>query len=110
MKKTVKVVLLSLLIFPGVGHLFLKKYTVAAAFIGSFVYLLMGLVSDILEKTQEVMDSVVKGDIPMDISHISQALVDTEVLSNTNMSTMSYILLFIWVLAAFDAYRIANKD
>ena len=109
MKKTVKVILLSLLVFPGAGHLFLKKYAIAAAFFVSFAYILIGLIKDIHEKTQKIMNSVVNGDIPMDISAITEALIDNGVLNNSNMSTMSGLLLFIWLFSAFDAYRIANK-
>lgn len=110
MKKTVKVTLLSLLVFPGVGHLVLKNYALATAFAASFAYLMIGLIKDIYEKTQEVMDRVVSGEVAMDAASISQALNDKDVLNNPNLSIISFILLLIWVFAAFDAYRIANKN
>ena len=109
MKKTTKVTLLSLLVFPGVGHLFLKKYAVAVAFIASFSYLIMGLLYETYEKVEKIIDRIMEGEIPMDVAHINRALIDSEVLSNSNMPIMSYILFFIWILAAFDANRIANK-
>ncbi|TWX71777.1 hypothetical protein ESZ36_00645 [Colwellia demingiae] len=110
MKQTTKVILLSLLVFPGIGHLVLKKYAIAIGFIASFAYLLLGLVKDIHDKTQQVIESMIRGEIPMQVSAIRQALIDHGALDNPNLTTIGYILLIIWVLAAFDAYRISNNS
>ncbi len=110
MKQSTKVALLSLLVFPGVGHLVLKKYAIAVAFSASFAYLLLGLVKDIHDKTQQVIESIIRGEIPIEISAIQQALIAQGALENPNLSNIGYMLLLIWALAAFDAYRIANKD
>jgi len=110
MKQSTKVTLLSLLVFPGIGHLVLKKYAIAVAFIASFAYLLLGLVKDMHDKTQQVIQSIVRGEIPFEISAIQHALIDQGVLENPNLSNIGYMLLLIWALAAFDVYRIANKD
>ena len=110
MKQSTKVTLLSLLVFPGIGHLVLKKYAIAFGFIASFAYLLLGLVKDIHDKTQQVIESIIRGEIPIEVSAIRQALIDQGALENPNLTNISYILLIIWAIAAFDAYRIANKD
>ena len=110
MKKTVKVVLLSILVFPGVGHLVLKKYVIAAAFIASFVYLLLGLFNQVMNKTQPVIDAIIQGEIPIELTAIRQALIEQGVLESSEFSTMGFLLLLIWAIAAFDAYRIANKS
>ena len=110
MKQSTKVTLLSLLVFPGVGHLVLKKYTIATGFMASFAYLLLGLVKDIHDKTQQVIDGIIRGEIPIELSAIQQALINHGALENPNLTKVGYILLIIWVFAAWDAYRIANKD
>jgi len=110
MKKSTKVTLLSLLVFPGVGHLVLKKYAIAAGFIISFTYLLLGLIKDIHNKTQQVIESIIQGDIPMEISAIREALVNNGALENPDLTIIGYLLLLIWGIAAFDAYRITNKN
>jgi hypothetical protein len=108
MKKTAKVILLSLFVFPGLGHLFLKKYAVALAFIASGLYLLLSLINGIIDKSQQVVDSLLKGEIPLEIVAIRQALEEHGVLEEPQQVTVIYLFLFIWVLAAFDAYRIAK--
>lgn len=110
MKQSTKVTLLSLLVFPGIGHLVLKKYAIAIGFIASFAYLLLGLVKDIHAKTQQIIESIIRGEIPIEVSAIRQALIDQGALENQNLTNISYMLLIIWAIAAFDAYRIAKKD
>lgn len=110
MKETTKVTLLSALVFPGIGHLVLKKYLIALAFIVSFSYLLLGFITEIVEKAQHVIDSVVRGDIPMELIAIRQALIDQGTLDSPNLSTNVFLLLLIWIIATFDAYRLAKKD
>ena len=109
MKQTTKVTLLSLLVFPGVGHLVLKKYVIAIGFFASFTYLLLGFIKEIHDKTQQVIDSMIRGEIPMEVSAIRQALIDQGALENPNLATLGYVILIIWVAAALDAYRIAKK-
>lgn len=110
MNKTTKVTLLSALVFPGLGHLLLKKYIIAFAFILSFAYLLLGLVSKVLNKSQQVVDSIMRGDVALDITAIRQALIDQGVLDGPHLTTSAFLLLFIWGIATFDAYRLAKKD
>jgi hypothetical protein len=110
MKKTTKVTLLSLFLFPGAGHLLLKKYPVAAGFILSFTYLLISIIKEIHNKMQQVIESIIQGEIPMEINAIREALIEKGALEISNLTVISYLLLIIWCIAAFDAYRIANKD
>jgi len=110
MKKSTKVTLLSLFVLPGIGHLVLKKYAIAAVFMISFIYLLLGLIKDIHNKTQQVIESIIQGEIPMDISAIREALIDNGALENPNLTIIGYLLLLIWGIAAFDAYRIVKKN
>jgi len=110
MKQSTKVTLLSLLVFPGVGHLVLKKYAIAIGFIASFAYLLLGLVKDIHDNTQQIIESIVRGELPIEVSAIRQALIEQGALENPNLTNIGYVLLIIWAIAAFDAFRIANKE
>ena len=110
MKKITKVILLSLLVFPGVGHLVLKKYLIAIAFMSCSAYLLLGFIKELHNKTQHLMDSIIRGEISIEISVIYQTFIEQGALENSNFTTISYLFLIIWTMAAFDAYRIANKS
>jgi len=110
MKKATKVTLLSLFVFPGAGHLLLKKYAIAAGFIISFTYLLLGLIKKVHNKTQQVIESIIQGEVPMEISAIREALIAKGALEHPDMTFISCLLLIIWCIAAFDAYRIATRN
>ncbi|MBU2870462.1 hypothetical protein [Colwellia sp. E2M01] len=110
MKQSIKVLLLSLFVFPGAGHIFLKKYPLAFVFILSTLYLLFDFIKALHEVAQKIVDDVLLGKIAMDLSAIHQALQTKLVIDYNNFSTVSYLLLLLWIIAAFDAYRIANKS
>jgi hypothetical protein len=110
MKKTTKVILLSLLVFPGVSHLVLKKYLIAITFMSCSTYLLLSLIKELHNKTQHLMDSIIRGEISIEISVIYQTFIEQGALESSNFTTISYLFLIIWTMAAFDAYRIANKS
>lgn len=109
MKKTIQVTLLSLLVFPGVGHLALKKYVLALGFFASFAYLLLSLINEISDKIHPLYTQILSGKVAIELSAIRQALIEQGALENAHLTTLSYLLVAIWLVAAVDAYRIANN-
>jgi len=109
MKKTTKVTLLSLIVFPGIGHLVLKKYEIALGFIASFAYLLLSFIGDIINRSQKVIDSIIRGEIPLEINAISEALAKQGILASEQQPILVYLLLALWIFAALDSYRLAKK-
>ena len=109
MKITTKVTLLSLLVFPGLGHIILKKYAIALAFIASFSYVLLSLVNKVVEKSQKIIDDLIRGEIPLEVNAISEAITQQGILGGQQQTFAGYLLLIIWLIAAFDAHRMAKK-
>jgi len=109
MKKTKKAVLLAILVFPGAGHIYLKKYLPAIGFIGAFAFLLSIIISSLVERAEKVSQKIVSGDIPLDVAAISQALAEQSANSGQQSSFTAYALLFIWLFAIFDTYRLARQ-
>jgi hypothetical protein len=109
MKKTSKAVLLSLLVFPGAGHIFLKKYLPASGFIVVFAYLLSIVIKKLIERSEEISQMIISGEIPLEINAISQALNEQSANAGAQMGFSGYALLFIWLFATFDAYRLAKQ-
>lgn len=110
MNITTKVTLASLLIFPGIGHFILKKYLIGFSFVLSFLYLLYGFITQLIEKSQEVVDSIIRGEIPLEVTAISEAISHQSLANSNSQVIAGYLLVFIWGLAAFDAYRLAKKS
>lgn len=73
-------------------------------------YLLLSLIKELHNKTQHLMDSIIRGKISIEISVIYQTFIDQGALKNSNFITISYLFVNIRTMAAFDAYKIANKS
>ncbi|GHE83113.1 hypothetical protein [Thalassotalea profundi] len=106
MKKSIKAALLSALIYPGVGHFFLKKYKHCIVFLVAFTVPLFFIVSEIITKAQYIVDQINKGVIPLNVPAISQALNDSMAGNNPQeLNIKIYVLIIIWLLSVIDAYR-----
>lgn len=104
MKKSTKAALLSALVFPGIGHLYLKQWVVgllllivavvATGYIGTVV---MGTASVIVEKIQS-------GAVPPDIDTIT-ALVQQQTSGiEQSIDTAKIIWLICWVVGIAGSY------
>ena len=115
MNKAVKAVLLSAFIFPGTGHLLLKRYISAAILATTALTATYLLVAKALENAMLIVDKIQRGEVAADITTISE-LVSQQPSNEGLLSTdlMTSILLIIWLVAIIDCYRIGrslkNKD
>ncbi len=111
MKKAIKAALLSAFVFPGLGHLLLKRYISAAilattAFTASYL-----LISKILEDAMQIVDKIQHGDLPADVITITE-LVSQQTDGNDLLSSniMTSVLLITWLVAIIDCYRIGRSQ
>ncbi|MDP2562050.1 hypothetical protein [Psychrobium sp. 1_MG-2023] len=110
MKKTTKAVVLSIVVFPGAGHIFLKRYKTAALFLGIFGAAAVMIISNILSRAQLIADRIIAGEIPPDFTTILQEVAkQSEVYSSHHQTIISFSLLILWQLCTFDAYRCAKR-
>lgn len=106
MNKPLKAILLSLLIFPGAGHLFLKKYSYAFIYIFCTLISLSLLLRDTMSNVQTVLDKVSRGEVVADLSDIIELMSSQ---SGNAISTVNPVLVFLlitWLLSGIDAYRL----
>ena len=104
-KYSIKAALLSGLVFPGVGHLYLRRWLrgvvlAAGAFAASYF-----LVSVAVNSAVDIAGKIQAGDVPPNAEAIS-ALVSKASKSNersTDIATM--ILLALWAIGIVDSYR-----
>lgn len=110
MNQTRKALWLSVLVFPGSGHLLLKKYPMAAALIaaaGAAVYFLVGYT---LSKAQAIADKIASGEVGLDMDRI-MALITAPPPPElaTYLSIATYVLVISWIIGIADCYRITKK-
>lgn len=105
MNKAIKAALLSAFVFPGAGHLLLKRYISAVILtLSTFTAIYLQL-SEMMENIAPIMAQIQRGEIAPDIAAITASLVQPSV-----NSSVTIILLVIWLTAIVDAYRLGRKQ
>jgi len=111
MKKSSKAALLSGLLFPGIGHLFLKAYFRGYALLVTALVALSVIIRTAYQQAQLIVDQVLSGDVAMDSAAITQAVADS---ANTTDSLISNIAVFVlaicWLAGIIDSYRLGLRD
>ncbi len=108
MKKSKKAVLLSALVFPGLGHLFLKRYGTGLLLIGIASAATYLLIVNTVERSLRIMDDIQNGtqlntaDLASLVSH--QSAGQTSQL----LDMAPTILLICWIIGIVDSYRIGR--
>ncbi len=104
MSKSIKAVLLSALVFPGLGHFFLKKPTTAAVLAGCAFVSLYWLVSAVEERTQRIIEQIQSGEVQLDTAAIAELVSKQAAAAETPMA----VIVMLWLVAIIDAYRLGR--
>jgi hypothetical protein len=103
--KSVKASLLSGLVFPGLGHFYLKKYgrgaLLAACAAGSLAFLIM----DILERARQVAVLIQRGEVASNLDAISSAVSSQSAGNESQLNFVLFVLLLTWLFGVIDSYR-----
>ena len=110
MKIEYKAALLSALVFPGVGHVYLKKYPIALGFICASAYLVLTLINLLSNIIESMTLKINSGEIALNIDAITHAVSKHVAELPAEYSSISYALLFIWCFAIADSYRLGMKS
>ena len=114
MNKPVKAALLSALVFPGVGHFFLKKYIAGGVLAGTALVALYVLVSAAVERAVQITDKIQRGEVQLDVAALDFASIAELVSSQPagpedqllNIATAA--LLVCWLVGIVDSWRVGR--
>lgn len=104
MKRSTKAVLLSALVFPGLGHLYLKRWVAGGLIICIAAFSVYYIFSIAMDIALDVSQQIETGAIPADITTISD-LVSLQ-LSGMEQTTdlASIVLLLCWIAGIVGSY------
>jgi hypothetical protein len=110
MKKTTKAVLLSLLIFPGLGHLISKAFARGLLWFCSAAAVIGVLTVKAMHIAQTIAASL-NVSTGLDINQLLDTANQITAQHNPNglLNVMSWMMGLIWIAAAVDAYRLAKR-
>lgn len=106
MKKSIKASLLSALVFPGLGHLFLKKYIPGITLSGTALAAVYIIITKTVERAMQIADKLQSGEIPADASVITDLVTKQSQGAETQtLNIATVILLIVWLIGIVDAFR-----
>ncbi|MCK4837302.1 MAG: hypothetical protein KAS94_00790 [Desulfobulbaceae bacterium] len=107
MNKAIKAALLSALLFPGAGHLLLKKYVAAVILAGASVASLYFLVATAIEKALRITEKIQRGEVPLDVAAIAELITNQTTGPEAQLLNIATAVLFIaWLIGIIDSYRV----
>lgn len=107
MKKSLKAALLSGLIFPGLGHMFLREYLRGTALLVTSLAALSIMVTRAYEQASLVVDRVLSGDVAIEAEAISQAVSNSTTAADSLVDNLLLVVLVAcWLAGILDSYRL----
>lgn len=111
MKRSTKAALLSGLVFPGTGHVFLKHYLRGSLLILSALVAFSVALRGIFQRALTIVDQIESGAIPLETGAIA------EVVSNASAGADSFaegtavlVLGACWLIGIVDSYRLGDTQ
>lgn len=107
MRRPTKAALLSGLVFPGVGHLVLKKYLRGSVLMLAALIALSVIVKSILQRAVTIVDRINSGDIPVDTGAIAEMVSSSAAGTGSPIEKISVtVLVGCWLIGIIDSYRV----
>jgi hypothetical protein len=107
LKKSSKAALLSGLIFPGIGHLFLREYFRGSILVVLSLAALSVVVSSAYQHALLVVDRIASGDVSMEVGAIAQAVSNSTYPADGLIENAAFIVLVVcWLAGIIDSYRL----
>ncbi len=107
MTRSTKAALLSGLVFPGVGHMVLKKYLRGSVLMLSALVALSVIVTKTIKQALTIVDRINSGEIPVDAGAITElASIPTGDTDASILNIAALVIGAVWIIAVVDSYRL----
>jgi hypothetical protein len=111
MKKSTTAGLLSAFVFPGAGHLYMKRFVPGMLLAGGAAWALYYLVSRLMSTALEITEALQRQGNTQDLDTVVNLVVErSQTAQSTSMGIASMALLVIWVIGFVDAYRLGRQQ
>jgi len=109
MKRSMKAALLSALVFPGLGHIYLKRYIPGVALVGVSSAGIYYLTSKTVERALQIVGKIQSGDVPLDVTAITKLVSKQSTGTEDQLLNIATTVIFIcWIIGIIDSYRIGR--
>ena len=109
MNRSMKSVLLSAFIFPGIGHIYLKRYISGALLAGTAFIALYFVISTAVERALQIVDKIQSGEIQPDVAVIAELIAKQPIGTEAQLTNIAMAALIIaWLIGIVDSYRVGR--
>ena len=107
MKISSKAALLSGLIFPGIGHIFLKQYLRGSVLALSALVAFSVIITRVFQRALTIIDRVNSGDTPIEAGAIAEMVSNSTSGADSFTENTAVIVLGVcWLIGIIDSYRL----
>lgn len=109
MNKSTKATLLSVLVFPGVGHLYLKHYVPGVLLTGGAALASYVMIAGVMRRALDLVETIQNSGLPADVSAIVQLVSQHPDTGDGSIRVAMIVLSVFWVVGVFDSFRVGRR-
>ena len=108
MKKSTKAALVSALVFPGLGHMYLKKYFNGLILFGISFASIFYMSAKIVQSSRQIIEKIQSGAAQPDIASIMELVARQQNQADGShiFDIATAIFLLCWLVGIIDSYRV----
>jgi hypothetical protein len=111
MTRSTKAALLSGLVFPGIGHIVLKRYLRGSVLMASTLIALSVIVTSAVRQALAVVDKVNSGELTLDTGAIAELVATSSSGAEGSIINIAMLVIAVcWVIGIVDSYRIGKAQ
>jgi hypothetical protein len=107
MNRSVKAALISALVFPGAGHLYLKRAGRACLFLLPTLAAVVVFLDEAMEQASAIAGQILAGAMPLDPAALA-ARLEQEGGGSTLATAAAVVMVVCWIGAIVDSYLLAQ--
>jgi hypothetical protein len=107
MQRAVRAALLSAFVFPGAGHLYLRRPWRAALFLVPALVAAIWFANDVMNRANALADQVLSGRLPLDPAALAARLESQGGASHVS-TVCGVVLVVCWAGSIIDAFVVAR--
>ena len=110
MSRSTNAVLLSALVLPGAGHLYLKHWRRGCVLIAISLACLWIIVDSAMQQASRVIEKLESEGSALDADQLSALVAQSNGSDSPVVTVAALVLAGCWVVGIADAYRLGKKD
>ena len=97
------------MVFPGSGHIYLKRYIPGAVLIAAALAATYHIVSIAVQNALNIVEQIQRGEVAADAISITELATQQSAASESqSMELATMVLILCWIIGIVDAYRLGQ--